>query len=112
MLKKYWKSNWFLASIVSLAFLLLSDMQAQMQIKLSAAKPKVIGNTIFVPESQTHPSLSRINQIADIVAQPNTLNLVPELAQLSPIILKASSGLNTDTQVAARSGPLIMSLLV
>ncbi len=95
MLKFHWKSDWVLASVLSLAFLLASgstllqslerkaydfgvnashrdagdkiaiiaiddesianigrwpwsrDIQAKMLDKLSAAKPKVIGNTIF-----------------------------------------------------------------
>ena len=72
------------------------DIQAKMLDKLAAAKPKVIGNTIFFLEPQLDPGLAYINKIADFVASSNNTN--PELDAL---ILQAQTQLNTDTTLAA-----------
>lgn len=146
MPKLYWKSDWVLASALSLAFLLVSggsvlqslerkaydfgvsashrevgdkiaiiaiddesianigrwpwprDIQAKMLDTLAAAKPKVIGNTIFFLEPQTDPGLGYINKIADFVADSNIANSAP---QLNALILEAQTQLNTDATLAA-----------
>lgn len=100
MLKKYWKSDWFLACLVSLAFLLASGNNALQNIERKACKSKVIGNPVLLLKRQTHPDLTCINQIAYCVRQSNILNLVPELAQLNAVTPKAQISLNTDTHLA------------
>ncbi|PPD56858.1 MAG: serine/threonine protein kinase [Methylotenera sp.] len=146
MPKLYWKSDWVLASALSLAFLLVSggsvlqslerkaydfgvsashrdagdkiaiiaiddesianigrwpwprDIQAKMLDKLAAAKPKVIGNTIFFLEPQIDPGLVYINKIANFVAGSNIASSAP---QLNALILEAQTQLNTDATLAA-----------
>lgn len=146
MQKLHWKSDWILASALSLAFLVASgsdvlqslerkaydfgvhaserdagdkiviiavddesianigrwpwsrDIQAKMLDKLAAAKPKVIGNTIFFLEPQIDPGLGYINKIADFV---NGSNLASSAPQLSALISEAQSQLNTDATLAA-----------
>ncbi|MES2579672.1 MAG: serine/threonine-protein kinase [Pseudomonadota bacterium] len=122
MLKKCWKSDLLLASLVSLAFLLASGSNALQSLERKAydggavnvahrdAEGKIttiaiddqqsIANTVFFLEPQIHPSLAYINQITGVIAQPNILNLVPELAQLNTVTLKAQTSLNIDTQLA------------
>ncbi len=143
MPKLHWNSDWFLASALSLAFLLASggtvlqsierkaydfgvsasyrdagdkiaiiaiddesianigrwpwprDVQAKMLDKLAAAKPKVIGNTIFFLEPQIDPGLVYINKIADFVASSNNTN-----PQLDALISEAQTQLNTDVILA------------
>jgi eukaryotic-like serine/threonine-protein kinase len=94
------------------------DVQAKMLDKLAAAKPKVIGNTVFFLEPQLDPGLVYINKISDYVASTNTpsadstdplnpdpLNPAPPAGtqdpQLSALIKEAQTNLNTDAKLAA-----------
>lgn len=74
------------------------DIQAKMLDKLAAAKPKVIGNTIFFLEPQIDPGLTYINKIADFVANSNIANASPKLRAL---LSEAQTQLNTDAALAA-----------
>jgi eukaryotic-like serine/threonine-protein kinase len=139
-----WKSDWVLAAVLSLAFLLFSgsaflqslerkaydwgvssssrdagnqiaiiaiddesianigrwpwprNVQAELIDKLAAAKPKVIGNTVFFLEPQIDPGLNYINKIADSLKTSGAGN-----AQVNAIILEAQSNLNADSKLAA-----------
>ena len=74
------------------------DVQAKMLDKLSAAKPKVIGNTVFFLEPQLDPGLAYINKISTLVAGSGIANAEP---QLSALIQEAQANLNTDAKLAA-----------
>lgn len=98
------------------------DVQAKMLDKLAAAKPKVIGNTIFFLEAQIDPGLVYINKISDYVTATNKASnqttettdplnpassiasptgAIGQDAQLSALIKEAQTNLNTDAKLAA-----------
>jgi eukaryotic-like serine/threonine-protein kinase len=122
LLKKHWKSNWFLASLLSLAFLLASGSNAlqslehkaydwaasatqrvtheKMLDKLSVAKPEVIDNTVFFLESQINPGFVYTNQLAGFIAQSKTHRLKSELTQLDAMSQKVQTNLNADLSLS------------
>ena len=77
------------------------DVQAKMLDKLAAAKPKVIGNTVFFLEPQLDPGLAYINQISDFVASSSSLAIELDTPQLSALIAEAQSSLNADAKLAS-----------
>ncbi len=77
------------------------DVQAKMLDKLAAAKPKVIGNTVFFLEPQLDPGLAYINQISDFVASSSSLAIDLDTPQLSALIAEAQSSLNADAKLAS-----------
>ena len=86
------------------------DIHAAMIDKLTAAKAKVIGNTIFYFEPQQDPGLLYITKLLQIYAKgvpaaaegvttaPVATN--PVVAEFGPILLEAEQALNTDRRLA------------
>ena len=86
------------------------DIHAAMIDKLTAAKAKVIGNTIFYFEPQQDPGLLYITKLLQIYAKgvpaasegvttaPVATN--PVVAEFGPILFEAEQALNTDRRLA------------
>ena len=77
------------------------DVQTKMLYKLAAAKPKVIGNTVFFLEPQIDPGLAYINKISSFLANSKNLAKSTEAPQLNALITQAQKDLNTDAALAA-----------
>ncbi len=83
------------------------EVHAKMTDQLSAAKVKVIGNTVFFFEPQLDPGLTYINKLIETYKKSlpadSDLSAVPanaELAQFGPILREAEISLNTDRRLA------------
>ena len=76
------------------------EIHAKMIDMLTAAKAKVIGNTVFFIEPQIDPGLAYINKLAEFVAGSSIPNTAPEAAGLDSLLKEAQSALNTDTKLA------------
>ena len=86
------------------------DIHAAMIDKLTAAKAKVIGNTIFYFEPQQDPGLQYISKLLKVYAKsvpavaegvttaPIATN--PTVAEFGPILYEAEQALNTDRRLA------------
>lgn len=76
------------------------EIHAKMIDMLTAAKAKVIGNTVFFIEPQIDPGLAYINKLAEFVASSSIPNTAPDAAGLDSLLKEAQSALNTDTKLA------------
>ena len=86
------------------------DIHAAMIDKLTAAKAKVIGNTIFYFEPQQDPGLLYITKLLQIYAKgvpaaPEGVTTAPlatnpVVAEFGPILFEAEQALNTDRRLA------------
>ena len=100
------------------------DIHAAMIDKLTAAKAKVIGNTIFYFEPQQDPGLLYITKLLQLYAKnvppvaegvttaPVATN--PAVAEFGPILLEAEQALNTDRRLAEsikKSGIVVLPSL-
>ena len=100
------------------------DIHAAMIDKLTAAKAKVIGNTIFYFEPQQDPGLLYITKLLQIYAKnvsPPTEGVTtapvptnPAVAEFGPILVEAEQALNTDRRLAEsikKSGTVVLPSL-
>ena len=100
------------------------DIHAAMIDKLSAAKVKVIGSTIFYFEPQQDPGLLYITKLLQVYAKnvpavaegvttaPVAIN--PAVAAFGPILYEAEQALNTDRRLAEsvkKSGNVVLASL-
>ena len=100
------------------------DIHAAMIDKLTAAKAKVIGNTIFYFEPQQDPGLLYITKLLQVYAKnvpavaegvttaPVAIN--PAVAAFGPILYEAEQALNTDRRLAEsikKSGNVVLASL-
>jgi serine/threonine-protein kinase len=98
------------------------DVQAKVIDQLSAAKAKVIGNTVFFFEAQKDPGLAYVEKMIEVYnkAYPGAVQDVPgvspiggatpaaqgahppgEVAEIGKILAEASAALNSDARLAA-----------
>jgi CHASE2 domain-containing sensor protein len=76
------------------------ETHAKMTDMLSAAKAKVIGNTVFFVEPQIDPGLAYINKLAEFIAQSSIPSTAPEAGSLDELLKQAQAALNTDSKLA------------
>jgi serine/threonine-protein kinase len=81
------------------------EVHAKMIDKLTAAKAKVIGNTVFFFEPQIDPGLVYINKLTQTLSTSNLNTLTDptvqqQVVQLNTILKEAEEQLNTDRKLA------------
>ena len=83
------------------------EVHAKMTDKLTEAKARVIGNTVFYFEPQLDPGLVYINKLLEVYgkaapggAEPGAAPASPEMAQFGAILQEAEKALNTDVRLA------------
>ena len=82
------------------------EVHAKMTDKLTEAKARVIGNTVFFFEPQLDPGLQYINRLQELytkihgTGQEPGATANPEMAQFGTILTEAEKTLNTDVRLA------------
>ena len=93
------------------------DIHARLIDQLAAAKPKVIGNTIFYFEPQLDPGYRYITQALELVsasAPAEGMAASPEQEKLLTLLGEAEEALNTDRKLAAsleNAGNVVLPML-
>jgi CHASE2 domain-containing sensor protein/tRNA A-37 threonylcarbamoyl transferase component Bud32 len=91
------------------------DVHAKLTDILSAAKAKVIANTLFLFEPQTDPGYQYIAKLLEIASRMEAGGpLAGENAQLVALLKEAESTLNTDRRLAesyAKAGNVLLPIL-
>ena len=91
------------------------EVQAQLIDQLSAAKAKVIGNTVFFFEPQRDPGLGYVEKMTELYAkaypsgEPN-----PEVGEIGKLLAEASVALNSDVRLSAsmkKAGNVLVPVL-
>jgi CHASE2 domain-containing sensor protein len=96
------------------------EVHAKMIDKLTDAKAKVVGNTVFFFEPQLDPGLQYINKMLEIYGKAvpagdaGAAAQHPELAQFGPILQEAEKTLNVDRRLAEsvqKSGTVLLPVI-
>jgi len=91
------------------------DVHAKLTDMLSAAKAKVIANTVFLFEPQTDPGYQYIAKLLEIASRMEAAGpLAGENAQLVALLREAESTLNTDRRLAesyTKAGNVLLPIL-
>jgi CHASE2 domain-containing sensor protein len=76
------------------------EVQARLIDQLSAAKAKVIGNTVFFFEPQRDPGLGYVEKLIEVYSKAWPGGAPAEAAEIGKILAEASVALNSDVRLA------------